>query len=102
MTLQVEFAGAAEADLEAIADYIGRDNPKRAAAFIRELAARCRRIACQPRAFTLREEFGAGIRTVAHGSYLILYAERDGKLVIERIVHGARDLNNILDVRFSP
>jgi hypothetical protein len=27
--------------------------------------------------------------------YLILYAERDDRLVIERIVHGARDLDNL-------
>jgi len=51
VTLPVEFAGAAETDLEAIADYIGQDNPKRALSFTRELVARCKRIATQPRAF---------------------------------------------------
>jgi hypothetical protein len=34
--------------------------------------ARCKRIAIQPRAFPLREEFGSGIRAAVHGSYLIL------------------------------
>ena len=95
MTLPVEFSGAAEADLEAIADYIGQDNPKRALSFIRELVARCKRIAIQPRVFPPRDEFGSGIRAAVHGSYLILYAERDDRLVIERIVHGARDLDNL-------
>jgi plasmid stabilization system protein ParE len=48
VTPPVEFAGAAETDLEAIADYIGQDNRKRALSFTRELVARCKRIAIQP------------------------------------------------------
>ena len=95
MTLPVEFSGAAAADLEAIADYIGQDNPKHALSFTRELVARCKRIAIQPRTFPPRDEFGSGIRAAVHGSYLILYAERNERLVIERIVHGARDLDNL-------
>jgi toxin ParE1/3/4 len=95
VTLPVEFAGAAAVDLEAIADYIGQDNPKRALSFTRELVARCKRIALQSRAFPPRDEFGSGIRAAVHGSYLILYAERNDRLVIERIVHGARDLDNL-------
>jgi len=95
VTLPVEFSGESEADLEAIADYIGQDNPKRALSFTRELVARCKRIAIQPRAFPPRDEFGSGIRAAVHGSYLILYAERDDRLVIERIVHGVRDLDNL-------
>jgi len=95
VTLPVEFSGAAALDLEAIADYIGQDNPKRALSFTRELVARCKRIAIQPRAFPPRDEFGSGIRAAVHGSYLILYAERNERLVIERIVHGARDLDKL-------
>lgn len=37
------------------------------------------------------------MRGAVHGSYLILYAERRGVLVIERVVHGARDLDRLLD-----
>jgi toxin ParE1/3/4 len=79
VTLPVEFSGAAAADLEAIADYIGQDNPKRALSFTRELVARCKRIDIQPRAFPPRDEFGSGIRAAVHGSYLILYAERNDR-----------------------
>jgi plasmid stabilization system protein ParE len=45
-----------------------------------------------PRAAPLRPELGAGVRVVTFGRYLICYAERDGQVVIERIVHGARSL----------
>jgi len=97
MRLQVEFSDRAEADLEGVADYIALDNPKRAVSFVRELRARCERIAGQPRANRLREELGPGTRGAVHGPHLILYTERRGVLVIERIVHGARDLGRLLD-----
>ena len=98
MTPRVEFTARAEADLEGIGDYIALDDPRRAASFVRELRARCERIADQPRANRLREEFGSGVRGAVHGSYLILYTHRDdGRVVVERIVHGARDLDRLLD-----
>lgn len=36
------------------------------------------------------------MRLAVFGSYLILLAERDGGVVIERIVHGARDRANLI------
>jgi len=86
------FAAAAQTDLQEILAYIARDSPERARTFVRALRQRCQRIPEQPRMGRLREEFGAGIRTVIHGDYLILYGERKGAIVVERIVHGARDL----------
>jgi len=88
--MRLVFTPLAEADLEAIGDYIARDNPGRALTFIRELRGRCERITDMPRAAPLRPELGAGVRVVTFGRYLICYAERDGQVVIERIVHGAR------------
>jgi plasmid stabilization system protein ParE len=38
------------------------------------------------------------MRGAVHGAYLILYTHReDGRVVIERVVHGARDLGRLLD-----
>ena len=97
MKPRFEFSDRAESDFEAIADCIAQENPRRAASFTRELRVRCERMAEQPRANRLREEFGPGVRVAVHGSYIILYAERQGGLVIERVVHGARDLGRLLD-----
>jgi toxin ParE1/3/4 len=95
--MRCAFTPLAEADLETIGDYIARDNPRRALSFIRELRQRCARIAEMPRAALLRPELGAGVRVVTFGRYLICYSERgDGQVVIERIVHGARSLKNLL------
>lgn len=97
MTASVEFSDPAEADLEGIADFIAQDNPRRAASFVRELRSRCERMAEQPRANRPRGESGPGMRGAVHGSCLILHAERQGVLVIERVVHGARGLGRLLD-----
>ncbi len=97
MTVRIAYTIAARDDLQEIGDYISQDNPIRAHSYVRELRQHCRRIAEKPRLHRLREEFGAGVRGAVHGSYLILYTHRDdGLVVIERIVHGARDLDELL------
>jgi toxin ParE1/3/4 len=93
--MRCAFTPVAEADLEAIGDYIARDNPHRAMTFIRELRQRCGQIADMPRAAPLRPELGGGVRVVPFGRYLICYAERDDQVVIERIIHGATSLRDL-------
>jgi toxin ParE1/3/4 len=96
-TSRCSFADPAEADLEAIGDYIALDNPRRAESFVAELRVRCLGLADYPRRFRLRPEYGPGVRGTPHGRYLILYSERAGHVVIERIIHGARDPRPIED-----
>jgi len=90
--MRCAFTPLAEADLEERGDYIAKDNPVRALSFIRELRDRCEKIVHMPRAAPLRPELGEGVRIVMFGRYVICYSERDGQIVIERIVHGARRL----------
>ena len=47
----VEITAEAEADLEAIGDYIARDNPARAVSFVRELGRSCMDLADFPEAW---------------------------------------------------
>lgn len=69
----------AEQDLEAIGDYIARDDPKRAITFVRELRAHCTHIASNPRDYRERPE-----------------EVLPDVVEIVRILHGARDLSAIL------
>ncbi len=86
----------AEQDIREIGDFIAKDSPRRAAAFVAELRARCQDIGRSPKAATLRPEFGAGIRVVVFGRYLLAYhEEEDGSVLVDRVVHGARDLNRL-------
>jgi toxin ParE1/3/4 len=84
------------AGLEEISDYIARDNPKRAFSFILEIEAHCREIAKLPEVFIFREELAPLLQMAIHGNYLILFRVQDESVRIERIVHGARKLSELI------
>lgn len=60
--MQLVLKPLAEQDLEAISDYIARDNPARAISFVRELRDQCKRIASNPVAYRERPELVPGLR----------------------------------------
>ena len=93
----VAFTQGAEAELEAIADFIARDNPARALSFVQELVAKCTELALMPEAFPLvpRHE-GQGIRRRVHGRYLIFYRLAPGQVTILHILNGAMDIDALL------
>lgn len=97
MNRQCVFSPLAERDLEEIADYIARDNPRRALSFVRELRERCQQIAAFPEAARLRPELTEGIRLVPHGRYAICYRAQPGVIRIERIVQGGRNLPGLFE-----
>ena len=92
--MKVVITDPAEVDLESIGDWIARDNPARAATFIKELREACFDIGPRPRAHAFVSHRRAdGIRRRIYGSYLIFY--RVTTLVeILHMLHGARDYEN--------
>jgi plasmid stabilization system protein ParE len=95
--MNVRFSGDSRADLETIEAYIRRDNPDRALTFIRELALSAIAIGTTPEAYpALASAAGWGLRRKVHGNYLIVYRLRGGEVEIVRILHGARDIAQIL------
>ncbi|MBJ2151581.1 type II toxin-antitoxin system RelE/ParE family toxin [Paracoccus sp. IB05] len=93
----VEITAAAEADLESIGDYIARDNPARAVAFIRELGRSCLELAEHPEAWPIVPRYEAhGIRRRVHGRYLIFYQLHPGRVTVLHILNGAMDVEAIL------
>lgn len=94
LSMKCIFSAYAELDLEEIADYIARDNPRRALSYISEIRARCHNITTFPEAAPLREEFGVGIRVVPFGPYLIFYTAGADAVRIERILSGSRLLSS--------
>lgn len=87
------FTELAESDLTEIALYIAADSPRDALRFVAELRKHCDDLTENPARYRLREEYGSGVRVAIHGRYLIFYAERDGAIVIERVLHSARHLD---------
>lgn len=83
-------------DLEAIGDFIAADNPARAISFIDDLLSVCSGIAERPNAHARRDDLAVGLRQAVHGRYLILFTAGDEGIVIERVLHGARRLEDLL------
>ncbi|HUY81723.1 MAG TPA: type II toxin-antitoxin system RelE/ParE family toxin [Acidobacteriaceae bacterium] len=95
--MKVEFSDYVEDDLEAIADYIARDNPERALTFIREIRAEIRAIGRNPLLYRLRPEIGEDARMAFRGRYVILFRIADKRVRVERVVYGGRDLAPLLE-----
>ena len=90
--MNCRYSARAVDDLDGIVEYIARDNPPRAFSFADELRQHCEKIAGAPASAPLRPEIAEGIRLAPFGRYLILYSVASDHVLIERIMHGARDI----------
>ncbi len=83
-------------DLAEITDFIARDNRGRAYQFEEELLEHAQKVARAPFAYVERADLGPGLRSCAHGAYVIFFTINAEAVRIERILHGARDLGPLL------
>jgi plasmid stabilization system protein ParE len=81
-----------EGDLDAIAEYIAADSPRRAVSFIREIYAAIERIGEGPLLYQLRPDIGPDARLAVVGRYVILFRFAKDVVYVERVVYGGRDL----------
>ncbi len=79
-------------DLEALGDYIADDDPDRAIRFIARLRAQFATITMAPLGYRMRPELGAGIRSCAHGNYVIFFTATKTRVTIVRVLHGPMDI----------
>ena len=86
----------AQLDLRDIADYIARDNPDRAETFVEELLEVMETVRVRPASFRFRDEWHSELRSANHQGYQIIFKDREAVVEILRIIHGARDIPNIL------
>jgi toxin ParE1/3/4 len=93
----VKFSPEALADLEALGEYIGFENPSRARSYVDEIYRRALNVGSAPRAYPKRDDLRPDLRMAVHGPYLILFRIGDEYVEIARIIHGARDLPRALD-----
>jgi toxin ParE1/3/4 len=94
---QLEFSPAAEADLLDIAAYIAAENPERALSFVDELEASCAVLRDFPETGRERWELAPDLRSKPYGRYVIFYTPGAKVVRIERILHGARDVEALFD-----
>lgn len=86
----------AEADIEAIVLYIAQDDPMAARRWYEEILRRCRLLGEQPGLGTARPEVRPDLRSFAVGNYLVLYRAVEGGAEIVRVLHGARQWQDLL------
>lgn len=95
--MKLSFSPQAALDLEEIGQHIACDNPTRALSFIDEIEDFCRLIASRPAAFKERNDIAPAIRMGVYGDYLILFRVQSKRVRIERIIHGARKLEGLIE-----
>lgn len=86
----------AERDIEEIVSYIAADSPSAALRWFEALRVTCARLGDMPKMGVARPEIRAELRTFVIGNYLIAYREIDGGVEIVRVLHGARQWQELL------
>lgn len=95
----LRYLPAAESDLVGIFDFIAQDSPNRALSYLEKLDKRISLLERHPllgripRHPKLR---AYGYRVLIVESYLVFYVVRGRAIEIHRVVHGSRDLDQIL------
>lgn len=87
----------ARTDLVEIFLYIAQDSVDAARRTHSRIEETLRTIAHQPGIGRTRDELIPGIRSLASGSYVVYYREVDGGVRILRILHGARDIQQLFE-----
>lgn len=97
--MKVVVTAPARRDLREIGRFIAQDNPMRAKSFVRELQASARQLGDMPSGFPVLDGFARqGVRRRAHGTYLIFYQVEGDRVLVLRVLHGARDVKSVLNV----
>jgi toxin ParE1/3/4 len=86
----------AEQDLIEIYTHISGDNPIAAEKLVRSINSKCESLARNPMIGRARPELREDLRSFPYGAYLILYRSVDGGVEIVRVVHAARNLDDLV------
>lgn len=92
---RVTLTSLARDDLHSIWNYIARDNLSAADRLIDQIFERCAVYATQPDAATPADRFQAGLRFFVVGSYVVFYRPDDDGILVVRVLHGARNLEEL-------
>ncbi|MDO8378345.1 type II toxin-antitoxin system RelE/ParE family toxin [Phenylobacterium sp.] len=96
MSLEVRRTHRADADLTDIWIHIAADSPSAAERVILRIEAAENRLAEFPEMAQPRDALRPGLRVWPVGDYLILYRVEPDAVVIIRIIHGARNIGDVL------
>ena len=93
---EIVFRRAAIRDLQKIGEYIATEDAAAAERFRSRIVRRINVLRRFPESARPRPEFGLNIRTIPIGRYIVILRVELPKVIVLRIVHGARDLPRIM------
>ena len=99
---RVEITPSAEGDIAEIWDYIAQDSPADANAFVLALEEQIASLEKFPQRCSRipeNELLGTSYRHLIHGSYRTIFRISGSRVVILRVIHGARLLDTTLFAR---
>jgi toxin ParE1/3/4 len=90
-------APLAQADLDAIWDYLGiqKDAPAAARRQIEMVFEKFSLLATQPLLGEKRDDLGSGLRSFVAGNYMVVYRIVASEIEIVRVAHFARDIRSL-------
>ncbi|MDQ3798400.1 MAG: type II toxin-antitoxin system RelE/ParE family toxin [Acidobacteriota bacterium] len=94
---EVKIAHLAEADLEEIWDYISANNVDSANRLIKDLTQKFRMLAENPEIGRAHDEFVLNLRSFPFKNYLIFYFPIENGAEIYRVIHGARNIEDLFE-----
>lgn len=94
--IKIVLSDRATADLASIADYISQDSPRHADALLDKFSAEFVSIAQNPKIYRLRPDIDVDTRIAIVGNYLTLFLLFEDHVRVIRVVHGSRDIPNLL------
>jgi toxin ParE1/3/4 len=94
---QLRISPRASSDLIEIWSYIADDSIANADAFTDKLYETIQVLGRQPGSGRQREELAPGIQSFPFGRYIIFYRVVTSTIEIVRVLHGARDIENIFE-----
>ncbi len=91
----VRRSARAESDLLEIWHHIAADDPVGAAKLLRRIDEISQRLASFPEMGAKRDDVAPGLRLFPIGSYLVLYRETGSNIEVVRVLHGARQWQDL-------
>ncbi len=92
--LLIRYTARAEGDLLAIADYLGTKRGAHfAKAYVGRIRTRIETLQQNPTRFRERGELGEGRRVISSGPFLIFYRVIETIVMVDRVLHSAREMN---------
>ncbi len=94
--MKFRYSPQAENDIEEISNFIAQDNYRAAMNWIDAIEQKCDRLVDMPKLGISLGNARQNARMISMGKYIILYRETKTGIEIARVVHGARQWQDLL------